>query len=87
MTDRMAVLEGPEYGETRKRLMADPVVVAMAEELRRAGPRARDAMVHEDGSPNWNFMMRANDEYAKRTGHGAEAHIGGVAEAILLLLG
>jgi hypothetical protein len=31
-------------------------------------------------------MLGANSEYAKRAGHEANAHIGAVAEALLLVL-
>jgi hypothetical protein len=78
----MAVLEAPHFEETRKRLMADPIVIAMAEEL--PAEIIKDAC-HDSGSPRSDFMLASLREYEKRAGHGAESHIGGVAEAIIRL--
>ena len=79
----MSVIESAEYGETRRRLAADPIVRAMAEGVRHE-PRSR--MAHDSGTPRGEFMLAALREYDRRAGHPANCHIGGVAEAILMVL-
>lgn len=75
-------IEAAHYGETRTALVADPIIIAMAQGL--AGiPLAE--LQHEDGGPVWQFMSAASDEYHKRGGT-IQAHIGGPAEALLILL-
>lgn len=76
--------EAQHYEETRQRLMSDPTVRDMVEGLRSV---PRDQLAHPNGTPRFEFMQAANREYHKRTGQSAGAHIGGVAEAILRLLG
>jgi hypothetical protein len=76
-------IESADYEATRVRLMADPTVQAMAH-----GCKANDRadLAHDTGTPTHGFMLAALREYQARTGHPAECHIGGVAEAILRLL-
>jgi hypothetical protein len=86
MTEGMAVLESADYAKSRQRLIADPIVRAMAVGLNRDKSLSYKALIHEDGTPRMDFMLGANSEYAKRAGHEANAHIGAVAEALLLVL-
>jgi hypothetical protein len=79
----VSTLRARHYDENVNRLKADPIVIAMAEGLR--GIPMSD-LCHDDGGARHEFMMAANREYMKRAGHGAEAHIGGVSEALLALL-
>lgn len=82
--DVKGAIEAAHYGETRRALMADPIIVAMAEELEGL-PWHKD-LCHEDRTtPRFEFMMGALDEY-KRRGGTIGSHIGGPAEAILALL-
>ena len=77
-------IEAEHYQQNRERLAQDPVVRAMAEGVRGV---PRDQLAHDSGSPRYEFMLAALREYEKRAGHSAECHIGGVAEAILMILG
>lgn len=70
------------YDEVERRLRADPVVRAMARELRGAGTWGA---VHEDGTPSHGFMLSANRTYAERGGEITGKHIGAVARAVLAL--
>ena len=77
-------IEAAHYEQTRQRLLGDPIVVRMAAELRSMD---RTMLVHDDGSPRWDFMRAANDEYRRRGGdQNAPLHIGAVAEAIVRLV-
>lgn len=78
----MAVIRSKDYDKAELRLMKDPIVYAMSRGL--AGV-PRDQMVSEDGTPRWEFMTAANDEYRKRGGTDGFA-IGTVARALLRLL-
>lgn len=76
-----AVVEAPHYREEVDALKADPIVAAMAREL---GAVELEKVAHEDGSPRFDFMCAANQQYSKRGGKGAKS-IGGVAKAVLAL--
>src|SRR6516165_5220557 len=81
------VIEGPEYEETRKRLMEDPIVIEMAKEV---GNYDVLKLTHAGGELRFGFMIKANEEYAERlvkSGRGEDfpRHLGAVAEAILRL--
>lgn len=78
----MTIIEARHYGDARRVLRNDPIVKDMARGLVDV---PLDALTHEDGSPRFEFMQRANREYAKRGGTN-QAHIGGVAEALLMIL-
>lgn len=82
----MTVIKAAHYAETEKRLTQDPIVIAMAEELRDAVPRTE--MVHP-GPPGdtlrFEFMQAANKEYRKRGGTDG-GHIGAVGRAIINVL-
>lgn len=80
----MATIRSKEYDEDEQRLMNDPIVVQMASEI----PDEFDwsHFTHNDGSPNFDFMMNANSEYTQRGGKG-HAHIGAIAHAILKVKG
>lgn len=65
---RITVIEAPHYEETRKALAADPIIQAMAEELRQAPPEVRATFAHDDGTPRHDFMLAANREYRSRGG-------------------
>ncbi|QGJ97359.1 hypothetical protein PBI_ISCA_79 [Mycobacterium phage Isca] len=78
----MTAIESKEYEQTRVRLQADPIVADLSVELFFAPDEIKASLVHEDGSPTFEFMQRANAEYARRGGTDG-GHIGGIAEAIL----
>lgn len=78
----MHVIEAAHYEETRQRLAADPIVKGMAKGLANV---PRDQMVHDSGTPRFEFMLAANVEYHARGGKDT-GHIGAVAEALLRLL-
>ncbi|QDM57665.1 hypothetical protein SEA_GROUPTHINK_85 [Mycobacterium phage Groupthink] len=79
----MAVIEAKHYEETRQRLSKDPLVIALAEEIRGL---PREQMVHEDsGTPRFEFMQAANREYRRRGGTDG-GHIGAIAEAVIRIL-
>lgn len=79
-------IEAEHYGETRKALMADPIIRDMAEGV-------RDTLLKDIAwtnlagqlEPKHEFMMAALREYGRRGGE-IGTHIGGPAEAILALL-
>jgi len=79
----MMAIEADHYGETRERLVNDPIVQRMAEGVRGV---PRDELAHPEGNPRYGFMMSALREYRARTGREPDCHIGGVAEAILMIL-
>lgn len=62
-----------------QRLMRDPIVVAMAEEL---GDMPLSQITALGGGPTFDFMKMANREYASRGGKDG-GHIGAVAEAVI----
>jgi hypothetical protein len=76
-------IEAEHYGQTRRALQADPIIGAMAAELR--GMPAGQLVHEESGTPRHEFMMGALREYQRRGGQ-IGTHIGGPAEAILALL-
>lgn len=78
----MAILEADSYRETRQALAADPTVKAMAYGVRNEDIRE---LYTADGSPRGDFMVAALREYANRGGK-IGGHIGGVAEAIWIVL-
>lgn len=78
----MGVLESDDYRKTREALKADPIIRDMAGGVR---DHPLDELQHEDGNPRWEFMSAALEEYKSRGGKIA-THIGGPAEAILMIL-
>lgn len=78
----MSGIEAEHYGETRARLVADPIIQQMAHELRDMDVAE---LVHASGTPRHEFMMAALREWQTRGGDG-NTHIGGPAEAILEIL-
>jgi hypothetical protein len=78
------MIQASHYSETETRLTGDPVVIAMAQELHQAG-MTFDVLTHPGGSPKFDFMMRANDEYRDRGGQDG-GHIGAVPTAVLTVL-
>lgn len=78
----MIALASREYGEARAVLVAETIVQDMAKGL--AG-NSISSLTHGDGTPQMTFMMAANNEYTKRGGTNL-AHIGAVAEALLILM-
>lgn len=75
-------IEAEHYDEARRILRDDPIVQDMARGL--AGTN-RSFLAHDNGTPRFEFMNAANREYAARGGT-HQAHIGAVAEALLLIL-
>lgn len=76
------VIQAAHYGETVKKLMAEPVIIRMAME---ASNEPAEALEARDG-----FMLNALNEYNRRCEvHGVEqvpTHIGGPKDAILALV-
>jgi hypothetical protein len=90
----MTIIESADYEETRQRLVKDPIVIAMAEEIKRDKDYKNfdiSMLVHNEDpndprpTPRFEFMMAANKEYQSRGGKDG-GHIGGIAEAILRLV-
>ena len=78
----MSTLRAKHYGEAVARLMQEREVIEMAGGLMRT---PLDEIAHPDGTPRHGFMLAANREYAGRTGREPDAHLGGVAEALIAL--
>ena len=81
------MLRAEHYDEAVERLVADPIIVAMAHGLANVD---RDSLVHprDDEGPEqarFEFMQMANAEYAMRGG-ASQAHVGAVSEALLILI-
>lgn len=80
----MTVICAAHYAEAVAALAADPIVIDMAAGLTDV---CRIKLASADGTPHWDLMRGANDEYAKRGGKGVpHQHIGAVAEALLSIL-
>lgn len=81
------VIESDKYREEEATLKADPIIVAMAAEIREGidAGAVKISDFAKDGSAVFGFMSDAGDEYRKRGGTKAES-IGGPARAILALL-
>ncbi|AQT28483.1 hypothetical protein SEA_TNGUYEN7_85 [Mycobacterium phage TNguyen7] len=75
-------IEAPHYEETRQRLQRDPIIIAMSIEILGAPTEIKASFAHDSGTPTFEFMQRANAEYARRGGTDG-GHIGAVAEALL----
>lgn len=80
-------LEAEHYREVRNKLADDPIVLAMAEEIRFMweDPAQRKTLVYSNHAPRHELMDRANDEYRERGGTVTEKHIGAVAEALVMI--
>jgi hypothetical protein len=61
--DKPVVIQAANYAETEARLMRDPILIDMAEGVRRMD---RGDLAWESGTPRHEFMLAANDEYRKR---------------------
>lgn len=83
--DTTSVIESPRYEATRRALIADPIIQALAHEVGQSLHDPKLNLVHEDGSPTFSFTTAALEEYHKRGGQ-VPTHIGGPAQAILRLL-
>jgi hypothetical protein len=79
----MAVLEADHYRVEIETLMADPIVVALADEVRRADAAAGGPVLRLDSH---EVMGRVNEEYRRRGGTESRS-IGGVARAVARLVG
>jgi hypothetical protein len=75
-------IEAESYQATREALMADPIIQAMADVV---PPLAVAGLSDDDGEPTWGFIRKAMDTYA-RLGGTVETHIGGPAEAVLMIV-
>ena len=78
------VLRSADYDEAVESLAANPVVIAMAAEV---PDDAEAECFHETGSPRFDFMKGALDEFHRRAPGVDAHHIGGVAEAIAKIKG
>ena len=88
----MPVLEAPDYQAARDRIKGNPIIIMMAAGVATV-PLAEIA--HEDGTPRFEFMQRANRVFdeaeARNAGNpgyqpypaGAPRHLGLIAEAVL----
>lgn len=68
------VIEGPRYHAERVRLVADPIIRAMAQD-----PSV--VALSDDELGSWDFIVAASSEYRVRGGSNADS-IGGPARAI-----
>jgi hypothetical protein len=76
-------IEAAHYREAREKLMSDPIIRDMVVGL---ANEPLDRLQHADSeTPRFEFMQAANREYESRGGT-IKAHIGAVAEALLILL-
>jgi hypothetical protein len=71
--------------EVEAALQADPIILAMAEELSNDPKLGLAELTREDGHPNHMFMVAALREYYV-SGGSIKTHLGGPANAILALL-
>lgn len=83
--NRPTVIESDRYRRTREALKQDPIVQAMAREMRDAWDASSEEFVDGTGSPRMWLMSSSNREYAERGGT-LSGHIGAVAEAVVALL-
>ena len=80
----MATIRAAHYGETERALTEDPIVRQMASEL--PWNELKERFTHDDGEPNFDFMMIANEEYRNRGGEfDGPLHIGAIATAIVMI--
>ena len=79
----MATIRAAHYDETEARLMKDPIVIQLASEL--PWNELKERFTHESGEPNFDFMMRTNEEYRNRGGKDG-GHIGAIATSIINLI-
>lgn len=75
------VIESDDYRKEEAELKADPIVQAMAKEVKNV---PREKLCDIEGQPKLGFALRALDEYKKRGGVQAKT-IGSVARAIMAL--
>jgi len=73
MSDRIRIFKSPKYELEATRLVADPIIIAMAEEL---PPGMGNAELE-----SWDFMRSAEQTYRDRGGK-LHLSIGGPAEAV-----
>ncbi|AXC33447.1 hypothetical protein SEA_TIMOTHY_90 [Mycobacterium phage Timothy] len=78
----MAVIQDSSYREVEGKLRMEHQVVQMSIEVATAYANDKGFFVHDDGTPRFEFMQRANTEYRRRGGT-TSGHIGAVANAIL----
>lgn len=81
----MSVIEGDDYRKTREALKADPIIQDMAGGVKKEITSIDDLAWPESGTPRHEFTMAALREYQARGGK-IGSHIGGPAEAILMIL-
>lgn len=79
----MAVLLSDEYRQEAEALRNDPILIGMAKGLTGV---TREDIAHEDGTPRFEFMLAARDEYRSRGGK-HQMSMGGAANALLALKG
>lgn len=78
----MASIVSDEYRAEDEALRNDPIIKAMA--LGLANVKRAD-IAHEDGTPRFEFMLAARDEYRSRGGQN-QMSMGGAARALLALI-
>ena len=83
------VIQAAHYDETERRLMRDPHVIAMADEIRegiRSHGVSRQHLFNGNAARH-EFMLKANEEYHRRAqGAWQGGHLGAVPNAIRRLL-
>jgi hypothetical protein len=82
------VIESDKYRDEERELKADPIIRALAAEVREgldAEAVTRDEFTHDSGTATFTFMQGASAEYRDRGGTKART-IGGPARAVLALL-
>lgn len=81
----MNAIVGESIRAERKALSEDPIVDAMAADIADGiskGFITLGDIAHDDGTPRFEFMQRANRHYAERGGKNSRT-IGGVAHVII----
>lgn len=78
----MGEIVSDQHRREQRVLQADPIIIAMAQELRALPPEEQPTPKVLEG---WDFMRRAMLGYEQRGGRNART-IGGVAKAIAALL-
>ena len=81
----MATIRAAHYSETEQALTQDPIVRQLASQL--PWNELKERFTHDNGAPNFDFMMRANEAYHERGGEfDGPLHIGAIATAIIMII-
>lgn len=82
----MADVQHPLSGVPAEDLLEDPVITAMANDLRPHRQRVLRQCRLGDGRPTTDFMLKSTDQYIDRGGRETYPRIDAVAKALLTLI-